>query len=61
MKREPLMTIKEVARYLNVRRRTIYDWLKKGKIPASKVVGQWRFNKKIIDRWLSSKRVNSVN
>ncbi len=50
-----LMTIDELADYLRVQKRTIYDWLKKGKIPAIKTVGQWRFKKEKIDDWLESK------
>jgi len=51
---EELMTIQEVANYLRVKKRTVYDWLKKKKIPATKTVGQWRFKKKKIDQWLES-------
>ena len=47
-----LMTIEELAEYLRVKKRTIYDWVKKGKIPAVKAVGQWRFKKDTIDAWL---------
>jgi len=54
MKQEGLLTIEELARYLKVRRRTIYEWLKKRKIPAVKLVGQWRFKKERIDAWLES-------
>ena len=49
---EKLMTIDEVADYLQVKKRTVYDWLKKGKIPAIKTVGQWRFKYEQIDEWL---------
>jgi len=47
-----LMTIEDLATYLKVTRRTIYEWLKKNRIPAVKVVGQWRFKKDKIDKWL---------
>jgi len=49
-----LMTIDEVAGYLRVKKRTVYDWVKKGKIPAIKAVGLWRFRKDRIDEWLGS-------
>ena len=49
-----LMTIDEVAGYLRVKKRTVYDWLKKGKIPAMKTVGLWRFRKERIDQWLEA-------
>jgi excisionase family DNA binding protein len=47
-----LMTIEELADYLKVTRRTIYEWLKQNKIPAIKLVGQWRFKREKIDAWL---------
>ena len=47
-----LMTIEELAGYLKVTRRTIYEWLKSNKIPAIKLVGQWRFRKEKIDAWI---------
>jgi len=49
-----LMTIEELAGYLKVTRRTIYDWLKHNKVPALKVVGQWRFKREKIDAWLEN-------
>lgn len=54
MTNKELMTIEEVADYLRVKKRTIYEWVKKGKIPAIKTVGQWRFKKTKIDNWLDS-------
>lgn len=55
MRFHELLTIDEVAKYLRVQRRTIYEWVKKGKIPAIKTVGQWRFKKERIDAWLDGK------
>ncbi len=48
-----LMTIDELSNYLKVSRRTIYDWLKRNKIPAVKLVGQWRFQREKIDAWMN--------
>ena len=49
-----LMTIEDLAGYLKVSRRTIYEWLKTNKIPALKLIGQWRFKKEKIDAWLEN-------
>ncbi len=49
-----LMTIDDLANYLKVSRRTIYEWLKENKIPAIKLVGQWRFKKEKIDNWIEN-------
>jgi excisionase family DNA binding protein len=47
-----LLTIDDLSAYLKVSRRTIYEWLKHNKIPALKLVGQWRFKKDKIDQWM---------
>jgi excisionase family DNA binding protein len=49
-----LMTIDDLSDYLKVTRRTIYEWLKGKKIPAIKLIGQWRFKKDKIDAWLDN-------
>lgn len=49
---ETLMTIDELSAYLKVTKRTIYEWLKQHKVPAVKLVGQWRFRKERIDDWI---------
>jgi excisionase family DNA binding protein len=52
-----LMTVEEVANYLRVTKKTIYRLLRQGRIPATKIGRQWRFNKTLVDKWL---RGNSV-
>jgi len=47
-----LLTIEEVANYLQINRYTIYRLLAKKKLPAFKVGGQWRFYRNMIDAWL---------
>ncbi len=51
-----IMTLKEVAKYLQLSERTIYNWAKKEYIPAFKFVNTWRFKKSYIDGWLETKR-----
>ena len=36
-----VLTVKQLAEYLQVDEYTIYRLAKKGKIPATKVAGQW--------------------
>ena len=47
-----LMTVKEVAEYLKVHKRTIYRLLRQGDIPAAQIGHQWRFDREAIDDWL---------
>ncbi len=51
-KKEKLMTVKEVAEYLQLDEHTIYRMARKGEIPAYKIAGQWRFKKELIEQWL---------
>lgn len=46
------MTVKEAARYLRLNYMTVYKLAQRGVIPASKVGGNWRFKKDILDEWL---------
>ena len=50
-----LMTVQEVADYLRVTEKTIYRLPKQGKISATRVGRQWRFNRASIDEWLLQK------
>jgi len=52
-----LMTVEEVAGYLRVTEKTIYRLLRQGKIPATKVGQQWRFNRSLVDEWLKRNSV----
>lgn len=53
--RTQIMTPKEAAKYLGFHLVTIYRLLKKSEIPATKIGGQWRFKKDILDQWLMDK------
>ena len=48
------MTIKELTKYLKVKQSTVYNWVNNERIPASKVVGQWRFRRSDIDEWIKN-------
>lgn len=47
-----MMTTREVAAYLRIKERKIYELLGKGKIPSTRVTGKWLFPKNLIDLWL---------
>ena len=50
-----IMTPKEAAKYLGFHLVTIYRLLKKGEVPATKIGGQWRFKKDVLDTWLTDR------
>ncbi len=49
---EKLLTLEQVAEYLNVDKLTIYRFLAQKQLPAFKVDNQWRFKRKMIEAWL---------
>ncbi|MCL1815102.1 MAG: PTS sugar transporter subunit IIA [Treponema sp.] len=52
---EEIVTIDEVAKYLRVSERTVYDWAQKGEIPAGKIGTVWRFKKSEIEQWVNNR------
>ena len=55
MPQNEIMTIQEVAEYLRVSERTIYDWASKGQIPCGKLGSIWRFKRSEIERWVDKR------
>lgn len=48
-----LLNVHEVAAYLNIKERTVYDLVRKGSIPCSKVAGKWLFPQDLVEQWVS--------
>ncbi len=55
MSESEIMTIEDVAKFLRVSEKTVYDWAQKGEIPGGKLGNNWRFSRKEIERWVSQK------
>jgi excisionase family DNA binding protein len=53
------MTVKEVAKYLQLSNDQIYHLAQKGRTPVSKVGARWRFNKEKIDQWMERQGVKA--
>ena len=47
-----VMTLRDVAHYLEVEARVVEEWANKKKIPARHENGDWAFSKMAIDRWI---------
>ncbi|NWF86156.1 MAG: PTS sugar transporter subunit IIA [Bryobacteraceae bacterium] len=52
------LTVKDVARLLNVSEKSVYRWITDGDLPAYRVNGQYRFNRAELIEWATAKRVN---
>ena len=46
------LTVREVARYLDLHEKKVYALAAEGQIPATKVTGKWLFPRDMVDQWL---------
>lgn len=56
-----LMTVEDLASYLNLSKETVYKMVQKKKIPAMKIGNQWRFKKTSIDKWIDESTYSESN
>src|SRR5208337_5429370 len=47
-----LMTVRQLAAYLNLNERTVLKLVSEGELPGVKIGNQWRFRKAMLDTWL---------
>ena len=55
-----ILTIGQVAAYLQVTERTIYRLSQSKKIPAFKVGGMWRYSQTDIDSWIKRQTAETL-
>lgn len=46
------MSVKQVAEYLHLNEKKVYELVKEQQIPATKITGKWLFPRGLVDRWL---------
>lgn len=47
------LTTREVADYLRIKERRIYELVRQREIPCTRVTGKWLFPRVLVDRWVS--------
>jgi excisionase family DNA binding protein len=52
-----LLDIIQLAEMLNIKKKTIYEWVRQRKIPYIKLGGLIRFDPEEIEKWVESKKV----
>ncbi len=61
MRKPSLMTVEELAKYLRMKRVTIYKHAQEKRLPGFKVGSTWRFKKSTIDKWIETKEAANHN
>ena len=56
MRDEQLMSIRDVADFLQLNQTTVYAWAQQGILPGYKLGRNWRFRPSEIEAWLEKHR-----
>lgn len=59
IRKPSLMTVDELAKYLRMKKVTIYKHAQEKKLPGFKVGSTWRFKKATIDRWIEAQETKN--
>ncbi len=51
---QDFMTTKEVATYLRIKERRVYELVRRRAIPCTRVTGKWLFPKALVDLWVKN-------
>jgi excisionase family DNA binding protein len=57
---DKLLTVKDVADYLQMSKEKVYKLAQRGKIPVSRIENQWRFRLEKVDAWLEANEMSSI-
>jgi len=58
---DDIMTIEDLAAYLQISKSTLYKLVQEGKLPGQKVGKRWRFHKEAINEWLKQVAANDCD
>lgn len=53
---DQILTLKQVAEYLQLAEKTAYRLAAEGKLPGFKVGGSWRFKQKDLEAWIEQQK-----
>jgi len=49
-----MLTVRELAEYLNLNEKIVYRLVREGKIPGTRATGKWTFSRYLIRNWIES-------
>lgn len=60
MSQDVYMNVRQVAEYLHLNEKKVYELVRDQQIPATKVTGKWLFPRSLVDRWLTESAYNGL-
>ena len=58
---DPILTVDEVAEYLNLHPLTVRRLARDGEIPAFKTGRQWRIKRELLEKWIADRSVQNAD
>lgn len=58
---ERLLTVKDVAEYLQMSKEKVYKLAQNGKIPVARIENQWRFRIEKLNAWLEANELSTIS
>jgi len=58
MKKKEYLTTKEVAEFLDINEKMVYQLINEKGLPACRVTGKWLFPRNLLEKWLESHTIN---
>ena len=49
-----ILTVAQVANYLQISKKSVYKLVQQGELPASKVLNRLRFSKEVVDQYITN-------
>jgi excisionase family DNA binding protein len=53
-----MLTIDDVAKYLEIDRSLVFEWANNGRLPGTKEGSIWMFERSELDKWVSNEKIN---
>jgi excisionase family DNA binding protein len=53
-----ILDIDEVAKYLEIDQSLVLEWANNGRLPGKKEGNNWKFNREVVDSWVSNEKIN---
>jgi excisionase family DNA binding protein len=53
-----MLDIDEVAKYLEIEKSLVLEWANNGRLPGKKDGNKWRFDRELVDSWVSNEKIN---
>jgi excisionase family DNA binding protein len=47
-------SVDDIAKYLGIKRDTVYKWIRERQMPGHKIGRLWKFNQQEVDEWVRS-------